>query len=106
MKFRTGFALVAMMAAATITTAFAQGSGADIYKAKCQNCHGPDGMAGSGVGKAMKVKPAADPEVRKQSEEAMIQAVRNGAGKMQSYKSSLTDAQIKDSVDYFRMFIK
>jgi mono/diheme cytochrome c family protein len=63
-------------------------------------------MAGSGVGKAMKVRQVSDPEVRKQSEEAMIQEVRNGAGKMQSYKSSLTDAQIKDAVDYLRKFIK
>jgi mono/diheme cytochrome c family protein len=85
---------------------FAQTSGEATYKAKCQNCHGPDGMASSGIGKIMKVKPVNDPEVRKQTEEAMIDAVRNGEGKMQAYKGSLTDAQIKDSVDYFRRFIK
>ena len=39
MKIRTGIALVAMMAATTITTAFAQ-AGADTYKAKCAMCHG------------------------------------------------------------------
>jgi len=85
---------------------FAQSSGEATYKAKCQSCHGPDGMASSGIGKIMKVKPANDPEVRRQTEDAMIEAVRNGEGKMQAYKGSLTDAQIKDSVDYFRRFIK
>ena len=85
---------------------FAQSSGEATYKAKCQNCHGPDGMASSGIGRIMKVKPASDPDVRKQTEQTMIDSVRNGDGKMQAYKGSLTDAQIKDSVDYFRKFIK
>jgi len=85
---------------------FAQTSGEATYKAKCESCHGPDGMASSGIGKIMKVKPANDPDVRKQTEQTMIEAVRNGEGKMQAYKGSLTDAQIKDSVDCFRKFIK
>lgn len=84
----------------------AQSAGEATYKAKCQNCHGPDGLANSGIGKAMKVKPASDAEVKKLSEDTMIEAVRNGEGKMQSYKSSLTDVQIKDTVDYFRKFMK
>jgi cytochrome c6 len=106
MKFRTGMTLTAMIVATTMTSAFAQGSGASTYKAKCQACHGADGMASSGAGKIMKVKPASDPSVKKMSEEEMIAAVRNGSGKMQAYKSSLTDAQIKDAVDYFRTFVK
>ena len=35
MKIRTQITLVAIMAATTMTTAFAQGTGADTYKAKC-----------------------------------------------------------------------
>ena len=46
MKIRTGMALVGMMAALNVTTAFAQG--ADTYKAKCQMCHGATGMAAIG----------------------------------------------------------
>jgi cytochrome c6 len=81
-------------------------SGADIYKSKCQMCHGATGLADSGAGKAMKVKPVSDPSVKKMTEEQMIEAVRNGMGKMQPYKDKLTDAQIKDSVSYFRSLTK
>jgi mono/diheme cytochrome c family protein len=36
----------------------------------------------------------------------MVDAVRNGMGKMQAYKDKLTDDQIKDAVTYFRTFLK
>src|SRR5208282_3228137 len=106
MKIKTGITLVALMAAGTVATAFAQGPGAEIYKSKCQMCHGATGMAESGVGKAMKVKPISDPALRKMPEAQMLEAVRNGMGKMQAYKDKLTDAQIKDSVAYFRSLMK
>lgn len=84
---------------------FAQ-AGADLYKSKCQMCHGATGMADSGAGKAMKVKPATDPEVKKLTEAQMVEAVTNGMGKMTAYKDKLTEAQIKDAVSYFRTFAK
>jgi mono/diheme cytochrome c family protein len=85
---------------------FAQSSGEAIYKAKCQSCHGPTGLADSGAGKALKVKPVTDPAVMKISAAQMIEATRKGMGKMPAYKDKLTDAQIKAAVDYFRTFIK
>lgn len=84
---------------------FAQ-SGEALYKSKCQMCHGEKGMADSGAGKAMKVKPVTDPEVKKMSEAQMVDAVRNGMGKMQAYKDKLSDAQIKEAVGHFRTFLK
>jgi len=36
----------------------------------------------------------------------MIDAVRNGAGKMEAYNGILTEAQIRTSTDYFRRFVK
>jgi cytochrome c6 len=85
---------------------FAQSAGEATYKAKCQMCHGEKGLADSGAGKAMKVKPATDPDVKKLSEAEMITAVHDGSGKMQPYKDKLSDAQIKDAVEYFRTFTK
>lgn len=85
---------------------FAQSSGEALYKSKCQMCHGAKGMADAGAAKAMKVKPITDPEVKGFTEAKMIEAVRNGMGKMQPYKGKLTDAQIKDVVAYFRTFLK
>jgi mono/diheme cytochrome c family protein len=107
MKIRKAVALAAIMAAATVTTTFAQSSGADIYKARCQSCHGSAGIPNPGIAKAMGVKPATDPALKKMSQAEMIAATSNGMGaKMPAFKSKLTDAQIKDSVDYFRTFVK
>ena len=88
------------------TVGFAQSSGEATYKAKCQMCHGEKGLADSGAGKSMKVKPATDPDVKKMTEAQMIDAVHNGMDKMQAYKDKLTDEQIKDAVGYFRTFVK
>lgn len=98
-------AALAMAFAFAAVMSFGQ-AGQEVYKAKCQMCHGANGMADSGAGKAMKVKPVTDPDVKKASEAQMIEAVRNGMGKMQPYKDKLTDAEIKGSVAYFRTFLK
>ncbi len=105
MKTRLKLAGLMFLAGTMGMPALAQ-SGADIYKTKCQMCHGAAGLADSGAGKAMKVKPATDPEVKKMSEAQMVDAVRKGMGKMQPYKDKLTDAQIKDAVAYFRTFVR
>ena len=104
-SIRSQVALAAVLSMAG-AVGFAQSGGEASYKAKCQMCHGATGMADSGAGKAMKVKPATDPEVKKLSEAQMIAATKNGMGKMQPFKDKLTDTQIKDSVDYFRTFVK
>lgn len=104
-KIRSQMALAAILSLAGVVS-FAQSSGEATYKAKCQMCHGATGLADAGAGKAMKVKPATDPDVKKMTEAQMIAAVTNGSGKMQAYKDKLSDAQIKDAVDYFRTFAK
>ena len=58
------------------------------------------------LGKAMGVKAASDPSVKSKTEAQMIATTTNGAGKMPAFKGKITDAQIKDSVDYFRSFAK
>lgn len=99
-----GAALVAVMLAGSLS--FGQNATEALYKAKCQMCHGEKGMADSGAGKSMKVKPVSDPDVKKMNEAQMVEAVKNGMGKMQPYKGKLTDAQIKDVVGHFRAFLK
>ena len=99
-----GAVLLAVAMAGSVS--FGQSSTEALYKAKCQMCHGEKGMADSGAGKSMKVKPVSDPDVAKMNEAQMIGAVKNGMGKMQPYKDKLTDAQIKDAVGYFRTFLK
>ena len=103
--FRSGV-LLAAVAMFAYVLCFAQSSGAAVYKDKCLVCHGPTGLANSGIGAIMKVKPITDPSVRNMSRAQMIEATQKGMGKMQGYKDELTDAEIKSSVDYFRSFIK
>ncbi len=85
---------------------FAQTSGEATYKAKCQSCHGAQGMPNPGIAKAMGVKPASDPSVKSLSEAQMITDTTNGKSKMPAFKGKLSDAEIKASVDYFRTFAK
>jgi cytochrome c6 len=105
MKIRS-LALAACFISMGAAFSYAQAAGEDTYKAKCLMCHGATGMAESPAGKAMKVKPVNDPDVKKLNEAQMIDAVRDGMGKMQAFKGKLTDAQIKDSVTYFRSLSK
>jgi len=101
---RSHVALAVILSMAGVVS-FAQ-SGEATYKAKCQMCHGATGMADSGAGKSMKVKPVTDPDVKKMSEAEMIKATENGMGKMAAFKGKLSDAEIKGAVEYFRSFIK
>ena len=101
MKLGTGITLVALMAASTMTTAFAQG--ADNYKAKCAMCHGADGLASGPAGKAMKVPPFT---ASKLTEAEMIAETKAGKGKMPAFAGKLTDAQIKDVVAYVKTLEK
>jgi mono/diheme cytochrome c family protein len=98
--------ILAVVASLASAVSFAQSTGEAIYKQRCMACHGGDGMANSGIGKIMKVKPVTDSLVKKYTRAEMIDLTRNGVGKMQAYKDDLTDQQIKDSVAYFRSFIK
>ena len=101
------FGIVLMVAAVFAGTAsFAQSGGAAVYKAKCQSCHGAQGVPNPGLAKNMGVKPASDPAVKSMTAAQMIAITTDGKGKMPSFKGKLTDAQIKDSVDYFRTFAK
>ncbi len=99
--------VLAVVAAFACAVGFAQSSGEAIYKEKCLRCHGATGLANSGTGIAMKVKPITDPDIKKLSEAEMIEIVRNGkGGRMQPWKDELSNAKIKSAVDYFRTFIK
>lgn len=103
---RTRIGLVLWVSIAATTPVLAQNSGAEVYKAKCQYCHGVSGMGDGAVGKALKVKPITDPSVKKQSPAQMIEATKSGTGKMEAFKGKLSEAQIRDVVDYFRTFLK
>jgi len=98
--------VLAVVVSLTAAVSFAQSPGKATYEHRCLACHGADGMASNGIGKVMKIRPVTDPAVKRYSRAEMIDLTRDGVGKMQAYKGDLTDQQIKDSVNYFRSFMK
>ncbi len=106
MKLKLRFAAIFCLAASIVTPAFAQNSGADIFKAKCAMCHGADGMGGTPAGKALKAVPFNDPAVVKAPDAELIADVKNGKGKMTPNVAKLTDEQIKSVVAFIRTFQK
>ncbi len=104
-KAQLGIALVAMMAATTLT-AVAQNAGEATYKAKCQMCHGADGSGNTPAGKAMKAMPLTSPAIVKESDADLIAVTKSGKGKMPAYAGKLSDGQIKEVVAYIRTLEK
>ena len=88
------------------TSLHAQAAGADTYKAKCQMCHGADGLGATPAGKAMKAIPFNDPQILSKSDADLIAATTNGKGKMPAYKGKLTDAEIKAAIAYIHTLQK
>ncbi len=85
--------------------AFAADAGADLYKAKCQMCHGADGKPTAMAAKNG-AKPLSDPTIAKKSEKDFIEVTTNGVGKMPAYKGKLTDEQIKAVATYMKGLAK
>ena len=97
---------VVFLAASLATPLVAQNSGADIYKAKCQMCHGADGLGATPVGKVMKIPSFKDPAVVKSTNAELSSIVKNGKNKMPSFSGKLTDAQITSVVEFIRTLQK
>lgn len=95
--YAAGIVLVVLSASAT---GLAQSSGADTYKAKCQMCHGTDGLGATPAGKAMKAIPFNSPEILAMSDADLIAATKNGKGKMPAYAGKLSDGDIKAVIAY------
>jgi cytochrome c6 len=87
-------------------TSLAQSSGADTYKAKCQMCHGADGLGSTPAGKAMKARPFNAPDVLKESDTDLTAVIKDGKNKMPAFTGKLTGAQITDVVAYIHTLQK
>ena len=73
----------------------------DLYKSKCQGCHGPDGK-GSVIGKKLGARDFHDPAVVKMSQAELITTTTDGKNKMPAYKGKLTDDEIKSLAKYIK----
>jgi cytochrome c6 len=95
--------LAAVMAIilAPAPSAHAQNAAA-TYKAKCAGCHGADGKASTGPGKALGAHDFGSDEVTKMSDADLIRAITDGKNKMPAYGKSLKGPEIMDLVAYIR----
>ena len=104
-KYKLVMAIM-VLSVAVVGPAIAQSAGSDTYKAKCQVCHGADGLGNTPPGKALKARPLNSPEVLKESDAEMIAVIKIGKGKMPAFAAKLTDAQIPDLVAYIHTLQK
>jgi mono/diheme cytochrome c family protein len=93
--------LAAAVMLGTSKMSMAQGA-ADLYKSKCQTCHGADGKGTTPVGQKLGVRDFQGPEVTKESDDELFDITKKGKNKMPGYDGKLTDDQIKDLVKYIR----
>ena len=71
----------------TITASAADQKTQDLYKSRCQGCHGVDGKATS-VGKKLGAKDFQEPDVANASQADLVKITSEGKGKMPAYKAS------------------
>lgn len=105
MKNRMAIAILSVMAFSAMTV-FAQGPGADLYKAKCAMCHAADGSGNTPAGKATKTPSFSSPEMLKMSTAQLVAGTKEGKGKMPAYSGKLTGAQINEVVAYIQTLQK
>lgn len=88
--------VLAVLALSTPALALA-GEGADLYKAKCASCHGPDGKGKTKMGEKLGVKDLAGTKAD------VAKAIAEGKPpKMQAYKDKLSEAQIKAVAEHVK----
>ena len=91
----------ALLALVLAVPAFSQAA-ADLYKTKCQACHGADGKGKTPVAASMGVRDFTSPVAQKESDADLISITAKGKNKMPAYAGKLTDDQIKDLVKFIR----
>ena len=101
MKINRLFVLGSTLGAFTINAFAAKPTPADLYKSKCQSCHGADGKATT-VGKKLGARDFQDPDVASMSEEDLAKITTDGKSKMPAYKGKLKEDQIQGLAKYIK----
>ena len=93
--------LIILVVGLVSATSFAADPGADLFKSKCQMCHGPNGDASGAMAKNLKLKPLSDAEMQKLAEADIVTIITKGKGKMKPV-ASLTPDQAKEVAKYVK----
>jgi cytochrome c6 len=106
-------AAVCFLAAGMASPAFGQDAGApgadagaQVFKSKCQRCHGTDGMSHTFEGKMSGAAVLTDPKIVAMPDADLVAVVTNGRKKMPAFGKKLTADQIQAVVGYVRTLQK
>ncbi len=102
----TASCIVLAVAMMFSTSVFAADSGADLYKAKCAMCHGPDGKGDTAMGKRLGIKDLGSSDVQGKSDAELTSDITKGKGKMPAYEGKLSGDQIQELVKFIRTLKK
>jgi cytochrome c6 len=105
-KLNLGSLMLICLAASFGSTAVAQNVGADTFKAKCQMCHGADGIGATPAGKIAKIVSFKDPTIVNAPDADLIAVIKNGKNKMPPFATKLTDDQIAAVLAHIRTLEK
>jgi mono/diheme cytochrome c family protein len=105
---RAGFlaAAVTILLALPFSTPARADTGADTYKKKCSACHGVNGTGETMLGKNLKLRPLASPEVQKQSDDELTTIITKGKNRMPPFNRRLSKDQIANVVKHIRSLKK
>jgi cytochrome c6 len=80
--------------------------GAQVFKSKCQRCHGADGLSHTLEGKMSGAAVLTDPKIVAMQDADLTAVVTNGKKKMPAFGKKLTADQITAVVGYVRTLQK
>jgi mono/diheme cytochrome c family protein len=88
--------VIGMLVTACVGRPADDATGQEIYLQLCSNCHGDDlgGALGPGLG--------AGTDAAREPDEFLRITITDGRGRMPSFKSSLSDAQVELLIGYMR----
>lgn len=101
---KTILTVTTLIAAAGIACA---ADSSELWAKNCASCHSKDGTGNTVMGKKSGCEDYSDAKVQAKFTDAeAIEAIKNGKGKMKSFKDKLTDDEIKSLVAFVRAFKK
>jgi len=93
--------IAALVLSASPAASEGTANGANVFKAKCVSCHGPDG-SGTAVGKSLQVADLRSPEVQSRSDAELTQVISDGKGNMPGFKGNISDDEIRAVLAHVR----
>lgn len=90
-----------LVAGVSCVPAGAKDTTQDLYKSKCQICHGVDGNP-TVAGKTLGARDLRSSDVRGESDAQLTEIIAKGKNKMPAYEKSLKPDEIKGLVSYVR----